>query len=263
MSARRMLPFILINIIVSAVVVLAILYFWENRQAAETPAAVAITAVTPQSTQSASALQQAVQPTDTPAPEPVDEGPPIHVVRAGDTLATIANIYDVPMEDIIAANGIANPNILSVGEQLTIPVGGLATSTPPPPPEPTASVLPSPIPTEPITLTGGSEESVSITAVIAPEDIENEAVQIINSGSDPIALLGWKLADRQGHIYIFSQVTLFGDGAGILVHSGTGRDGATDIYWGNNEAIWEPGELVTLLDEEDNIIATFTVPAQE
>ncbi|NJN55237.1 MAG: lamin tail domain-containing protein [Anaerolineae bacterium] len=90
--------------------------------------------------------------------------------------------------------------------------------------------LPSPIPAQPVTVTQGSEAVVAITAVIAPGDLSNEAVQIVNSGGSPIALLGWKIVDLQNHIYTFKQVTLFGDGAGILFHTGPGRDGATDVF---------------------------------
>jgi len=261
MSARRMLPFILINILVSAVVVLAILYFWENRRLDEGMAAPAAAAETLQT----ATAEFAVLPvsTETPEPEPEVEGPPVHVVKAGDTLANIAQIYDVPMDDIVAANDIVNPNILSVGDQLLIPVGGLATATPVPAAEPTASVLPSPIPTQVLTVTESSEAVVEITAVVSPGELETEAVQIVNAGSDATALVGWKLVDLQGRIYTFAQVTLFGDGAGILIHTGAGRNSATDLYWGRSEAVWEPGELVTLLDGDDNIIATLTVPAQE
>ncbi|MCL4261904.1 MAG: lamin tail domain-containing protein [Anaerolineae bacterium] len=260
MSARRMLPFILINIVVSAVVMLAILYYWENQRAENTPL-VAQTAVANADLSTPAVLPVVSAATDTPEAPPEPEGPPVHVVRAGDTLATIAQIYDVPMDDIVTANNIANPNFLSVGDQLVIPVGGLATATPPPS-EPTPVVSPTPIAAEPVTVTQGSEAVVGITAVIAPSDINNEAVQIVNSGSSPIALLGWKIVDQQNQFYTFKQVTLFGDGAGILFHTGTGRDGATDVYWGRTEAVWQPGELVTLLDGQDNIIATFTVPIE-
>jgi LysM repeat protein len=262
MSARRMLPFILINIVISVVVVLAILYFWDSRRGGTVPIA-AVTAVPQAPPPITPELAINPQGTNTPEAGEEAEGPPIHIVKSGDTLNTIAQIYDVSLEDIVEANGIVNPNVLSVGQQLVIPVGGLATATPPPPPEATASILPSPIPTEPVTVTQGTADVVEITAVISPGELETEAVQIVNAGSAPIALQDWKLVDLQGHIYTFAQVTLFGDGAGILVHTGPGRDGATDIYWGLAEGVWEPGELVTLLDSEENIIATFNVPAQE
>ena len=36
MSARKMIPFLLLNVVVSTVVVLAILYWWDNRDGSET-----------------------------------------------------------------------------------------------------------------------------------------------------------------------------------------------------------------------------------
>ncbi|MGI5971484.1 MAG: LysM peptidoglycan-binding domain-containing protein [Oscillospiraceae bacterium] len=47
----------------------------------------------------------------------------IHTVKSGETLWLIANEYNVPMEPIILANGLANPNLLAVGEALVIPTG--------------------------------------------------------------------------------------------------------------------------------------------
>ncbi len=51
-----------------------------------------------------------------------------HTVRAGDTLAALARRYQVPLEAIIAANGIKNPRALRIGRELIIPkVGWSAT----------------------------------------------------------------------------------------------------------------------------------------
>ncbi len=259
MSVRRMLPFLLLNIVVSAVVSLAILYFWDNRSPqTDGVTAAEETAVAAQPIANANPLAQpAIPPTETPEP---DEGPTVHIVKAGDTLGIISNIYSVPMDDIIAANNLANPNILSVGQELVIPLDGLATAVPEAEPTamPETNVLPTPIATEPITV--GNDVAVEITAVIAPGQLEDEAVQIRNTGADPVALLGWKLADRDGRFYTFGQITLFGGSVDILVHSKAGQNGPTDFYWGQTEPVWSPGELVTLLDAEDNIIATFTVP---
>jgi LysM repeat protein len=61
-------------------------------------------------------------------------GPPhagtIHIVQWGDTLYSIANYYGITIEAIMAANGLANPNYIFVGQRLLIPVGG----APPPGP---------------------------------------------------------------------------------------------------------------------------------
>lgn len=44
-----------------------------------------------------------------------------YTVVAGDTLTNIAARFGVSMQDIVIANGIANPNTLSVGQVLIIP----------------------------------------------------------------------------------------------------------------------------------------------
>lgn len=52
----------------------------------------------------------------------------IHVVQVGEVLSTIAEQYDIPMADIIAANGLVNPDVLDVGDQLLIPLSGVITT---------------------------------------------------------------------------------------------------------------------------------------
>lgn len=44
-----------------------------------------------------------------------------HVVQQGETLSTIARDYGVTVEDIMEANQISNPNLIQVGQSLTIP----------------------------------------------------------------------------------------------------------------------------------------------
>jgi hypothetical protein len=44
-----------------------------------------------------------------------------HEVKRGETLASIASQYGVTVADIVQANGISNPNVISIGKVLTIP----------------------------------------------------------------------------------------------------------------------------------------------
>lgn len=254
MPFRRMLPFLLINVVVSAVTMLAILFWWENRGAvtAEETAATAVTPTltlaTPNPNNPAAA---------TPEPEP-DDQPLIHIVRSGDTLGSLSTFYDVPLDDITAANGISVADYLSVGQELIIPIGGLPTATPLPTETPIDNVLPSPIPTEELTASG--EVNVAITAVIGAGSLTEETIQITNFGGSQIALLDWELFDSDGHIFKFKQITLFGDGAAIQIHTETGQNGPADQYWGLETPIWEVGEQVSLRDADGNVQATFIVP---
>lgn len=53
---------------------------------------------------------------DTPTP-----GPRIHVVSAGETIESISLNYRVDVNELIALNSLANPNQLSVGQELLLP----------------------------------------------------------------------------------------------------------------------------------------------
>lgn len=50
-----------------------------------------------------------------------------HTVKAGDTLSSIATKYQTTVANLVKANGISNPNLIIVGQTLT--VGGNTTST--------------------------------------------------------------------------------------------------------------------------------------
>jgi LysM repeat protein len=88
----------------------------------------------------------AVTPTATPTsppgvpthtPTPTSTTPPgtpgasiVHVVQRGENLFRIALRYNTTVEAIAAANGIRNPQLIYVGQELTISQGG--GTTPPP-----------------------------------------------------------------------------------------------------------------------------------
>ena len=67
-------------------------------------------------------------PAYTPTPDPPHALPPIRVkteqytVKAGDSLGVIAQRYGISLEQLIDENELANPNILEVGQVLTVPV---------------------------------------------------------------------------------------------------------------------------------------------
>jgi len=72
-----------------------------------------------------------------------------YTVKSGDTLSAIAKKYGTTVSAICSANGISNPNRISVGQRLTIPSGGSSTpstpskpSTPSTPSKPSGSGLP-------------------------------------------------------------------------------------------------------------------------
>lgn len=261
MSFRQMLPFLLLNIIVSAVVVLSILFWWNNRGGEMAAAEATATSSLPAGVLATPNV--AAPPSGTVPPEAVGassdtaagDAPVVHVVQSGDTLNRISQQYDVSVEDIMAANGLTDPNVISVGQQLTIPVGGLPTPTVPPPTE--IAARPSPIPTEAVTAGQGEIAIAGITDIGL---LETEAVQIVNNGAELQSLQGWTVRDEDNNAYTFGDVSIFGEGAGILLHSRAGTNSPLELFWGLEEAAWRSGETLTLWDAANQVVATYVVP---
>lgn len=119
---------------------------WEREQ----PQAMA--EVTPTATPTATARPSAtyaVAPTATPlyspTPPPTATLPPnqtVHIVESGETVSSIAKQYGTTASAILQANGLKTNTIISVGQQLAIPLPAANTSTP------TVTPTPSPTPFE-------------------------------------------------------------------------------------------------------------------
>jgi murein DD-endopeptidase MepM/ murein hydrolase activator NlpD len=75
--------------------------------------------------------------TATPAPSPTQSAGVPYTVVEGDTLFDIATRFGVTIEEIVAANGLADPTAISVGQVLIIPVNGVVFTPTPVPPTPT------------------------------------------------------------------------------------------------------------------------------
>jgi LysM repeat protein len=205
----------------------------------------------------------------------------IHTVRAGDTISGLAEQYDVPQEDIIAANQLQNPNFLQVGTNLVIPVGGLQAATPTWTAVPTASDTPLPFeppsadmtataavaagatstPAEVVeaTLPATGELQIAITEVIAAGEADQERVVITNRGERLADMQAWTLSDGQGNTYTFPNFRLW-PGGNVTIHTHIGQDGSppNNFYWNKLVAMWSPGEVVTLKDAAGDVVSSYT-----
>lgn len=99
----------------------------ENVQITEMPLVVTLVA-TPTTILEGSAVPVTAEGGDSAdleaTPDPATSWPKSHEVITGDTLSRISVIYGVPIEEIIAANQLANPDSLELGQILTIPEPG-------------------------------------------------------------------------------------------------------------------------------------------
>ncbi len=270
---KRLAFFIAVNAIVSVVVTLGVLWIWdathrESVAALPSPTAAA-EATAPSGEQPVEEGQpaepgQETEPTAQPGAPPglATITPTVYVVQSGDTLGSIAAQFDVSVEDLMAANGLTDPNVLDVGQTLQVPIGGVVQPPPTEAPPPTDTPAPAEgggeTPTEGAPPEASGPAQLAIRGVLNAGDAAQERVTVVNVGGD-VSLAGWTLHDAQGNVFFFPALSLF-EGGAVTVHTTTGTNTVTDLYWNQTVAIWEPGETATLVDPTGAEHTTFVVP---
>ena len=124
MSFRRMLPFLLLNVLVSAAVMLAILWWWDGRTSELEPVAAVLQETSPQETlplDTGNVPLEEVSAVEEPGSQTSAEpGPETHIVQAGDTLWDLAMRHKVGVRSLAKWNGMAPRDTLSVGQKIVI-----------------------------------------------------------------------------------------------------------------------------------------------
>jgi len=242
-SWRQFLPYLALNVVVSAITMLIILAIWQGvsggRAQASTP--------TPDVLARIESLLPTATVTVPPSPTPFT-----YAVRAGDTLSSISRGFGISLVDLMAANGLRDADRLAVGQVLVIPVVGDGPGEPSATPRPVSqSSTATPLP-------AGEATGVIIHGVDDIGDIEKESIRLLNEGGE-INLAGWMMDDGGSNLYVFPYLRFRNVGM-IVIHSRAGDDTAIDLYWGLDEPVWAPGGVITLRDPEGAVRSTFQIP---
>ena len=280
MKRRVLIAFIILNIIVSVAMSLVVVNLWRAAQPTVTilapPTIVVYVPVT--ATPNPNVTQPPTYPSPPPYPSPqtpageaastpepgegtepqetqIPTAPPglsIHVVEPGESPATIADLYGIPVEDVLCQNNLEEGDFIYPGDVLYIPLEGCLRTTETPEdtntPAPTDTYTPMPTVTIPPTT---ENPRVEITEVLYPGDITREEVVITNLGG-LINLEGWMLYDTQGNTYTFPDFQLFPESS-VRVATGVGEDTPILLHWGLSVPVWgEPGDQAILADPEGN-----------
>jgi len=121
---------------------------------------------------------------------PQADGSIVHTVEAGQTLWTIAAVYDVELKDLIQLNGLTETTVLHPGDQVVVRPAVAATAT--------DVTDPSPSPARHVTLTPRRETpTVSPTPDAAPAPARNPASWALIVGGAALLLLGVVLGVRR------------------------------------------------------------------
>jgi hypothetical protein len=102
---------------------------------------------------------------------------------------------------------------------------------------------------------------IANASMIAPtpekDNLNMEWIEILNAGNADCSLDGWTLSDQQNHTYAFSNFTIKA-GAAARIHTGSGNDTASDLYFNRKVPIWNnDGDVATLKDAAGMVVARY------
>jgi LysM repeat protein len=277
---KRLFYYLIINVLVSACTVFAVLFYWESTH----PDMPILSQINPfaeftplpprvlfpnygSALESVEPTGAAIEVTEIPASLPPTEIPQAemeYTVQTGDTLGEIAIKFSVTVAEILEANEIPNPDSLVVGQVLIIrrPLVAVGTQTSLPPEEavenePATATQPAPENTLPPPVTGDAR--VTIDSVIGAGDLASERVFIKRVGPGEISLEGWQLVSDSGEAYTFPQITLFERGA-LYIYSRAGLASVVALYWELDHPVWESGDTVSLVNNQGETHASYQIP---
>ena len=226
-SWKRLFFYLLLNVLVSACTTLAILFTWDQMNGplprGLLPKGLALARPATATPPAESSGTAVARPTAT-------EAMIVYQVQSGDTFESIAANHNVSVEELIAINGFTQSQPLGDGEVLRIPLH--------------------------------PKGSVAIDSVIGAGDLDSERVLLKHRGEGELSLVGWRLEDTDGNVFIFPQfpqLVLFKGGA-VNVYTKAGSNTVVDLFWGLKQPVWKSGDMVILRDAQGNVHTTFTVP---
>ena len=279
MNRRQLAFLILINALISTVIALAVAFAVDARR----PDAEELAALYAQP--GASAAVAVVLATSTPYPGLVPTFTPvplatlaipvatpstsggagadgqIYVVESGDSLGGISVRFGLTLDALMAANQLTNPDFVFVGQRLTIPANSGTQSGAQSSGAQSSPALPG---VTPAAVPAANADGVIVRSVSGGGDLAAEQILIVNDSDNAFNLQGWTLQISGGSgsgtpVYTFGNAPLF-PGGSVRLHSVSGVDTSTDLYWGQPAARLTPGAALTLINSQGLTVHTFSVP---
>lgn len=250
MNFKRLFYYLLLNIIISAVTILVVLFIWDRSHSNETAISEPVSLLP-------NVIASAIPPTETPIPQPTLALRPYEVGQ-GETLSEIAQIFGVSVDQLLEINNLSDPDELRTGIILDVPVSGIvseavsseAQESDPLENEPVPTATPPPAPERSI---------IKMITIVGVADLATEHIQIQSLSPEALSLEGWRLETNDGLVYNFPKITLFEHGA-VDLYSRAGINSVVALYWGRSNPIFQSGDRAVIFDAEGNVQAVYSIP---
>jgi competence protein ComEC len=115
--------------------------------------------------------------------------------------------------------------------------------------------------TAPSTTTSATDGQLVLATVHADaagterDNLNDEYLVFENTGGSTLDIGGWTVADEAGHTYTVPAGVTVAPGATITLHTGSGTDTETDLYWGADQPVWNNGgDTVTVKDDDGTVV---------
>jgi micrococcal nuclease len=83
------------------------------------------------------------------------------------------------------------------------------------------------------------------------ENLNDEYVTFENTGSSDVDMSGWTVSDEADHVYTFPSGFTLGAGESVTLYTGSGTDTDSELYWGENGAVWNNGGDTVFVKNSD------------
>jgi lamin tail-like protein/LysM domain-containing protein len=201
-----------------------------------------------------------------------------HTIADGDTIFALADEYGVNGFVMMEVNGFSDDDAasLQIGDTIIVPIDGcpieqIVSPTDEPlveetedSAEATGEVTESPenlTPTVTPTITlapTAVDSEITIVEVLRAGDVTAEGVSIRNNGK-VVDIEGWIVRGQDGNEYVFEEQLIFPNSV-LTLFTRSGQDTPVSRFWGLEAPVWESGDVVTLLDADGDVQASYRIP---
>jgi len=91
-------------------------------------------------------------------------------------------------------------------------------------------------------------------------NLNDEYFTLQNTGDATVDLSGWRVENERGNAFRFQNGVSLAPGAVITIHSGSGVNTPSHLYWNASEPMWNnDNDLAFLLDAEGQIVIHYVI----